>query len=398
MKVTRTNHILHFTALLCLALILAGCSGKRSPMPEGLLHDGQLPNYKYIRFYGDSAPEKAAMRLLLAQWAAQEAATGNTGNFTVLSLSGGGADGAFGAGFLTGWTSRGDRPNFTFVTGVSTGALIAPFAFLGPEYDATLKLLYTTFSTINLVKARPIGSALVGDGLFNVNSFRRALKTYVNTKIINKIAAEHRKGRRLFVGTTNLDEMRPVYWNIGAIAQFQTKKAHQLIRDVILASASVPVAFPPMYFSLEIDGKKYEEMHVDGGVTNQVFAYPPSVHMKKNLDKLGISRKIILYVIRNDALTTKPIQVNPNLGDIAARSLTGLIRNQGIGDLYRIFYVAERDGADFNLAFIPPTFQADSNELFDPNYMSKLFKVGQDMAKSTTPWHKTPPYDLNPQQ
>lgn len=367
-------------------------------MPEGLLNDGQLPNYKYIRFYGDSTPEKTAMRLLLAQWAAQEVVTGKTDDFTVLSLSGGGADGAFGAGFLTGWTFRGDRPDFTFVTGVSTGALIAPFAFLGPEYDATLKLLYTTFSTINLVKARPIGSALAGDGLFNVKSFRQALKTYVNTEVINKIAAEHRKGRRLFVGTTNLDEMRPVYWNIGAIAQLQTEKAHQLIRDVILASASVPVAFPPMYFSLEIDGKKYEEMHVDGGVTNQVFAYPPSIHMKKNLDKLGISRKIILYVIRNDALATKPVQVNPNLGDIAARSLTGLIRNQGIGDLYRIFYVAERDGADFNLAFIPPTFQADSNELFDPDYMSKLFKVGQDMAKSTTPWHKTPPYDLNPQQ
>jgi len=398
MQITRTNHILHFAALLCLTLVLTACGGKRAPMPEGLLHEGQLPNFEYIRFYGDSAPEKAAMRMLMEQWASQDVVTNKAEDFTVLSLSGGGADGAFGAGFLTGWTSRGDRPNFTFVTGVSTGALIAPFAFLGPEHDATLKLLYTTFSTINLVKTRPIGSALAGDALFNVKPFRQALKTYVNDEIINKIAAEHRKGRRLFVGTTNLDEMRPVYWNIGAIAQFQTEEAHQLIRDVILASASVPVAFPPMYFSLEINGKKYEEMHVDGGVTNQVFAYPPSVHMKDTLDELDISRKITLYVIRNDALASKPVQVNPNLGDIASRSLSGLIRNQGIGDLYRIFYVAQRDGADFNLAFIPPTFQADSNELFDPAYMSKLFKVGQDMAKSTTPWHKTPPYDLNPQQ
>nr|WP_321512968.1 patatin-like phospholipase family protein [uncultured Pseudodesulfovibrio sp.] len=398
MQITRTNHILYFTTLVCMAIALTGCSANRSPMPEGLLHEGQLPEYEYIRFYGDSAPEKVAMSKLMHQWALQEVVSDQSDDFTVLSLSGGGADGAFGAGFLTGWTSRGDRPVFTFVTGVSTGALIAPFAFLGPEHDATLKLLYTTFKTKHLVLNRPIGSALAGDSLFNVTPFKLALKTYVNDEIINKIATEHRKGRRLFVGTTNLDEMRPVYWNIGAIAQIQTEKARQLIRDIILASASIPVAFPPMYFSLEINGEKYQEMHVDGGITNQVFAYPPSVHMKKTLNELGISRKIILYVIRNDTLLSKPVQVRPNLGAIASRSLSGLIRNQGIGDLYRIFYVAQRDGADFNLAFIPPTFQADSNELFDPAYMAKLFKVGQDMAKGTKPWHKTPPSDFNPQQ
>ena len=398
MQLMRMTLLIRISALLLLAFVLAGCGAGRPPLPLDLTQAGALPEFRDIRFYGDSTPDQAAMHKLIRQWAAQKSAAQDTDEFTVLSLSGGGADGAFGAGFLTGWTIRGDRPDFTLVTGVSTGALIAPFAFLGPKHDHTLKLLYTTFSTKDLVKTRPIGSALAGDALLNVNPFRRALKKYVNDDVIEAIAQEHRKGRRLFVGTTNLDEMRPVYWDIGAIAQFNNAQAHQLIRDVILASASIPVAFPPVYFSVKTNGDTYYEMHVDGGVTNQVFSYPPSVHMKHALDSLGVSRNIDLYVIRNDALISKPTQVKANLGSIAARSLSGLIRNQGIGDLYRIYLTAQRDGADFNLAYIPPNFEAKSNELFDPDYMSKLFKIGQDMAKGTAPWHKTPPYDLNPEK
>ncbi len=201
----------------------------------------------------------------------------------MLSLSGGGADGAFGAGILSGWSARGDRPTFTMVTGISTGALIAPFAFLGPEYDMLLKLFYTTFSTEDLARPLPVGSAISRNGFFSTKPLREALKQYISAEVITKIATEYRKGRRLIIGTTNLDLMRPVYWDIGAIAQHRSEKNDQLIRDIILASVSVPVAFPPVFITLEAGGNTYDEMHVDGGVTNQVFAYPVSLDLKKVL-------------------------------------------------------------------------------------------------------------------
>lgn len=374
-------------------MLAVGCAPKRNPVPVELQPSAKIIDYDVIRFYGDSTPEN--MDALRKEWAEQGKLLPSEEPLAFLSLSGGGADGAFGAGFLNGWSSTGNRPEFNVVTGVSTGALIAPFAFLGPEYDPVIKLLYTTYTTDMLVKQRPIGSALSGDSLFNTAPLQLALKTFITPRLIAEIGQAHRQGRRLVIGTTNLDEMRPVYWDIGAIAQYDTDEARQLIRDVMRASVSIPVAFPPVYFTVHAEGKAYDEMHVDGGITNQVFSYPAAIKLGAEMQKLGIEHAMSIYVIRNDALKSKGVQVEPNLIDIASRSLAGLIRNQGIGDIYKIESLAKRDGMDFHLAFIPPSWDEESEELFDPVYMKKLFQVGYDMARSTDPWHTEPPSDMS---
>jgi len=377
-----------------LSAMLAGCASKRHAVPVPMQHEAALPDFNEIRFYGDTSIKDTDA--LAQEWGEQSQFFSKDEDLTFLSLSGGGSDGAFGAGFLSGWSAKGDRPEFKVVTGVSTGALMAPFAFLGPGYDRLTEMFYTTFTTENIAVTRPIGSALAGDSLMSTEPLRRALKSYVTAEIIAEIGKAHRKGRRLFIGTTNLDEMRPVYWDIGAIAQYDSEEARQLIRDVILASASIPVAFPPVYFPVEVDGRKYDEMHVDGGITNQVFSYPTSIRLGEVMKKMGDTRKVLLYIIRNDALISRGTQVEPTLSSIATRSLAGLIRNQGIGDLYRMFAIARRDGVDFNLAFIPPTFDEEADEMFDPKYMKKLFKVGYDMALDADSWHAAPPDDLAP--
>ncbi len=374
--------------LIVILLLLAGCGTSRNAKLMEQRGVPALPEFKAIRFYGDTVPKD--IDKISQEWA-KMAETTKGGQVSFLSLSGGGADGAFGAGFLCGWSSQGDRPAFDMVTGVSTGALIAPFAFLGPEHDKLIERLYTTFSTKNIATTRPIGSALAGDSIMSTEPLQQVLKTYISAEVIEQIAREYRKGRMLIIGTTNLDEMRPVYWDIGRIAQHPSEAAHQLIRNVILASASIPVAFPPVYFKVRSAGKTYAEMHVDGGVTNQVFSYPPSIHLAEELEKIGEKRKIVLYVIRNDALVTEGVQVEPYIGGIAARSLAGLIRNQGIGDLYRMYYTSQRDGIDFKLTFIPPDYNEESDEMFSPVYMSKLFVLGHSMAKAPSPWHAAPP-------
>ncbi len=374
----------------CLLLgMLAGCGLKRNPIPVEMQNQAILPGYDQVRFFGDTTPKH--MDKVMQQWAELSRQGKLPDEISFLSLSGGGADGAFGAGFLCGWTEHGDRPVFGLVTGISTGALIAPFAFMGSDYDPFIEMFYTTFETSDLVQQRSYVSAISGDSVYSTEPLRTALKKFINHEFIAKIAAEHRKGRRLLIGTTNLDAMRPVYWDIGALAQYGTLEADQLIRDVILASVSVPVAFPPVYFKVKAGDKVYDEMHVDGGVCNQVFSYPPSIHLADELEKIGEKRKITLYVIRNDALVTEGVQVEPYIGGIAARSLAGLIRNQGIGDLYRMYYTAQRDGVDFKLTFIPPDYREKSDELFSPIYMSKLFILGKSMAKAPNPWHYAPP-------
>lgn len=391
-KEFQQNNIRWICRLILSALLLTllvGCGLKRNPIPVEMQMQASLPGYDQIRFFGDTTPKH--MDKVMEKWAELSKMNKLPAEISFLSLSGGGADGAFGAGFLCGWTKRGDRPVFGLVTGISTGALIAPFAFMGSDYDPFIEMFYTTFETSDLVLQRSYVSAISGDSVYSTEPLKEALKKFVNHEFIAKIAIEHSKGRRLLIGTTNLDAMRPVYWDIGALAQYGTPEADQLIRDVILASASVPVAFPPVYFKVKAGDKIYDEMHVDGGVSNQVFSYPPSIHLAEELEKIGEKRKIILYIIRNDVLVTEGVQVEPYIGGIAARSLAGLIRNQGIGDLYRMYYTAQRDGVDFRLTFIPPDYNEEAEELFSPIYMTKLFMLGHSMAKAPHPWHTAPP-------
>jgi len=308
-----------------------------------------------------------------------------------LAISGGGDDGAFGAGFLNGWTKAGTRPQFKLVTGISTGALIAPFAFLGPAYDAKLKELYTGISFKDIAEMRSLLLVLFADALADNAPLVKLVKKYINQDMLDAIAVEHTKGRILLVGTTNLDARRPVIWNITEIAASHNPKALELVQKLLIASAAIPGTFPPVMIDVKVDGKSYQEMHVDGGTASQVFVYPAAVKLRELSKEQGIERERKLYILRNARLDPEWAQVDRRTLSIAFRAISALIQYQGIGDLYRIYSITQRDGVDFNLAFIPPTFKASHMTDFDTAYMRELFELGYRMAEKGYTWDKTPP-------
>jgi len=390
MKTSRTL----FLVVFVVTSLMWGCAGlkKRTPLPKDLSPVAQVPGISDVRMWGDEPPPFTAewMSMTKAELKARYPAMIRTSH-NYLALSGGGADGAFGAGLLVGWTAKGDRPEFTMVTGISTGALIAPFAFLGPDYDAKLKEVYTTNSTEDIIKKLPFFKIRSAAAVASTEPLRKMLAKYVDQETMEAIAVEHHKGRRLLVGTTNLDAGRPVIWNIGEIAASGDPNALDLIHDLLVASASIPCAFPPVFIEVEAEGSRYDEMHVDGGAASQVFIIPTGLDWRRVQQKLEVQGTARAYIIRNDRLVADWQAVKPRLVSIAGRSIISLISNNGYGDLYRLYLETQQAGIEYNLAYIPSEFNEKSKEPFDPEYMGKLFDLGYQMALSGYPWDKTPP-------
>jgi predicted acylesterase/phospholipase RssA len=393
----------HIGRLIVTGLLatLLGCATvpERTPLPLELTNKASIPGIPDARFWGDEWP-KFAMQMFETSSSAElrEKFPGIYGKpHDYLAISGGGANGAFGAGLLVGWTAAGTRPEFTMVTGVSTGALTAPFAFLGSDYDDKLKRVYTTTTTRDIVKKRGLISAILGDSVTDSTPLEELIAKYIDADMIEAIARAHRSGRRLFIGTVNLDAGRPVIWNIGAIAASDYPQKITLIHEILRASASIPVAFPPVLIPVTTDGKHYDEMHVDGGTGSQVFVYPAAVDWRQITQKLQVQGEPRVYVIRNSFLDPDYRGVKRSVFPIATRTIDSLIRTQGIGDLYQIYALCKRDGNDFNLAWIPSDFTAEPNEMFDPVYMKKLFDRGYQMALHGYPWQKAPPGFILPE-
>ena len=309
-----------------------------------------------------------------------------------LAISGGGDAGAFGSGLLVGWTQAGSRPEFKGVTGISTGALIAPFAFLGPEYDDDLKTVFTTISPDSIFEPRSFLAALIDDALADSAPLARTMQQYIDEEMLRRIAEEYQeKGRLLLIGTTDLDARRPVIWNMGAIASSGSPDSLDLFRKILLASAAIPGAFPPVMIDVEVDGQQYQEMHVDGGAMAQVFLYPPGLSLREEAKARGVVRERTLYIIRNARLDPDWASVERLTLDIASRAISSLIHSQGIGDLFQIYLLSQRDGLDYNLAFIGEEFDAQKEEEFETQFMQKLFDYGYDLGWKGYPWKKTPP-------
>jgi hypothetical protein len=320
-----------------------------------------------------------------------------------LAISGGGDDGAFGAGLLVGWSDRGDRPEFDMVTGVSTGALSAPFAFLGRAYDPQLKAVYTETNAGDIfVKRAPLLGAIAGDALTDNTPLREMISRFVDDELVRRIAEEYAKGRLLFILTTNLDQGRPVIWNIGAIASSKNPKARELIGEVLLASTSIPVVFPPVMLNVTVGGERYQEMHVDGGTIAQAFLYPPSISLRTVALRTGLNektlraeRKRVAYVIRNGRLTRSEESVSLRTIAIAKEALSTMTTASGVNDTYRMFLLARRDGVDFNLAAIGDDFTVPYKGPFAPDYMQSLFDYGYQKSRAGYRWQKAPPGYVN---
>jgi len=376
------------------ALLLQACSSAtvRNPLPAENSGQATIPGIPSARFWGDESPLNHEAWLARSDRELEEeypALIGVEHNY--LALSGGGAKGAFGAGVLAGWTDAGTRPDFEIVTGVSTGALIAPMAFLGSDYDELMEKMYTGIKSEDIIiKVRGI-SALWNESVGSSAPLQSLLENIVDDAMIKAIAAEHRRGRRLFITTTNLDAARAVSWSVSAIAASGDPKAGKLIRKIMLASASIPGVFPPVFFEVEAGGLVYDEMHMDGGMSTQVMFYPVGMNWRALEERLRTVGAPNVYVIRNAFLSPKYRQVEPRSLAIVNRSIDTLIRTQGLGDIYRIYLQSQKDGLDYHLAYIPQEFDMKSNEAFDPEFMTQLFQLGRQMGRDGSAWSEAPP-------
>jgi hypothetical protein len=392
-RTTLTAHALRLVAALMLPLIAAGCASmeRSTAVPTGETMRATvlgLPNARFYPYADTKAMAAEGMQAVQREIAYRRSAgLGGplpTANF--LALSGGGDDGAFGAGLLVGWTKRGTRPEFKLVTGISTGALIAPFAFLGPDYDDALTDVYTNVDQKDIFTKRSVLAALTDDALADTAPLYKTISRHLDERMMKRIAQEYGKGRLLLIATTNLDAGRPVIWNIGAIARTGKPEALELIKRVLLASASIPAAFPPVMFDVSVDGHPYQEMHVDGGAVAQSFLYPPTLRLST-----GLQRRRVAYIIRNGRLWAPWKSVERNTLTIAGRAVATLIASNGVGDLYRIYATTRRDKVDFNLAYIDSDFTEPYKEPFDRAYMGKLYDYGRRLAERGYPWKKGPP-------
>src|SRR6195256_2999074 len=368
--------------LLAVTFILAGCSSlPRTPYTAPDAASSTVLDLSELRSYAD---EPASMFL-------RAEVSSGAGPLSYLALSGGGADGAYGAGVLNGWTAAGTRPQFSVVSGVSTGALIAPFAFLGPAYDATLRDVYTSGIAESLLDTPSLVHALFGSGLFGNTQLRALVARYVNQDMLAAIAAENTKGRKLLIVTTNLDTQRTVIWDMGRIATIGSPQALDLFRDVLAASASIPVVFPPMLIEAEANGHRFQEMHVDGGVTAPVLTLPEAFLLRNGALARGLRMNI--YVLINDKVD-RDFQLVPNSTiDIAARTSASVTKTQIRSVLYETYDFARRNNFGFNLTYIDKDVPSPGSFGFEASYMRSLYQYGYDKAKTGDFWAKAPPSD-----
>jgi len=374
------------SAVVAATILLSGCGLSRNPVPLDRISDGQLPGFSDVRRWGSQY--RPDVKMGADPWS----------DCSVLALSGGGASGAFGAGFLNGWTASGTRPTFRVVTGISTGSLIAPLAFLGPDYDAELKEFYTHTRTRDILHIQGLFGALwraiTGESVASTAPLQKLIAQLAREDTLAAIAREHARGRRLYIGSTNLDAQQLVLWDMGAIASSGHPDALKLFRKVMLASASIPGAFPPVYFEVEVDGRRYDEMHVDGGVITGVFGIGRlSAEQVETAEREG---PCSCYVIRNGRLDAEPVQVARSTLKIAMRSLSTVMTTLLWEDLSRIYVLAREGKIDFNYVSLPHDYESHSKEPFDPGEMTRLFEMGYAMAKDGYRWNKTLPVFKSP--
>ncbi|MGL6073479.1 MAG: patatin-like phospholipase family protein [Fimbriiglobus sp.] len=301
----------------------------------------------------------------------------------ILALSGGGSFGAYSAGVINGWTRTNERPTFDVVTGISTGALIAPAAFLGPKYDELLRKFYTEVERKDVLRFRNLATIPFRDAAASSAPLRKILETHITSEMLDEIAIEHRKGRRLYVATMNLDDRRSVVWDLGEMACRKEENRASMVRDVILASCSIPGVFPPVPLDVVIDGKKKTEMHVDGGVVAPVFV-PPDI-----IEAAG--KDANLYVLIAGKFYSDATAVRPKVLKVLSASGGALMHSQTRKDVANLYHMAELHGLKFHVTALRQEFLTTDNGIeFHPNEMSRLFVEGVRVGIEKD-WQTTPP-------
>lgn len=368
------------TAVLSAGLLLSACaSGARSDFGLSEREAASPVGFPNVRF---SIEDEAAAQKI-EQQLGEGVPKGPDGHFDLIALSGGGANGAFSAGLINGWTASGRRPDFEVVTGVSTGALAAPFVFLGPRWDARLKEAYVGGQATGLLQSRGV-RALFGSGVFSGEPLRRLVESHVDEAMLAEVAAEHAKGRLLLVATTDLDAQRGVIWNMGAIAERGGPEALALFRDVLIASASIPGAFPPVMIRSQGHGTVLEEMHVDGGVMNPFVALP---QIMWNWDDVaGVFEGARLYVVVNGKDAPR-FSVTRDAGiPVLSRSLDAVLGGQLRATIAANRAFASRNGLEFHVAAIPEDYDGANSLDFNQASMQAVYDLGEALGRTGEAW------------
>jgi Patatin-like phospholipase len=383
---------------LALSVLLQACRTlpRLDAVPPNLTEQAVIPGIPNARFWLDR-DLNPFIQSVVQDFKREQDTFGNTNDSSnalppiyMLAISGGGDDGPFAAGLLAGWSVHGDRPQFKVVTGISAGALIAPFAFLGSQYDEVIRRVATSVKRENIFHFRNSLAGLASDGMADSKPLAQLVAQYVTPELLAEIAREFEKGRVLEIGTTDLDAGRAVTWNMGAIASSRSPAALTLFRNIMIASASIPGAVSPVMIDVEVDGKPFQEMHVDGGVITQVFLYPSRIFPElAKATGTALRRQVYAYVIRNGRLEPEWSETRRRTLSVGGRAISALIETQGINDLDRIYETAQRDGVHINLAYIGTDFVAEPHARFDAAYMKRLFDYAYQAGMRGYLWHQT---------
>ena len=382
-----------------LAASLPGCAlpERGPPVPLGRTSEATVlgvPNERLFPAMGAAPMEAEFVAAMERQRRARGLASlADMPQLQLLAVSGGGENGAFGAGLLCGWTAQGARPTFDLVTGISTGALTAPFVFLGSDYDPQLRAVYTETPPAQILAKRSLTAALFDDAMADNAPLFKTISGYVDDRMLAAIAAAYDSGRLLLVASTDLDAQVPVIWNIGAIAKSGHPRALDTIRRVLLASAAIPGAFPPSMIEVTMDGKTYQEMHVDGGAFAQTFLYPSALTAnRQQRRRAGLPVvEARAFIIRNGRLDPEWATVERRTLGIAGRAISTMIAAAGYNDVIRIYAITQRDGVDYNLAYIGRDFNEVLPSAFDSGYMRALYDYAFQQARRGYDWAKKPP-------
>jgi hypothetical protein len=363
------------------AMAITGCATvNRIPYTQQEQAEAVIPGIPGARLWADNPAIATGRRSVVSRVPVKQP--------TVLALSGGGADGAFGAGLLTGWSAHGTRPQFTFVTGASAGALIAPFAFLGAAHDETLRSVFASGEMANLLQSEGLGG-LFGAGLFKTAPLRELIARHVDAGLLAAIAQEYRAGRRLYVVTTNLDAQRTAIWDMGKIAASGEPGALDLFRNVLTASASIPGVFSPVLIDVEAQGRHFAEMHVDGGVTTNVLILPEAV-LVSGTPVFPPDARPKVYIVMNGKLSPDFEVVKASTLPIVTRSFETSVRANTRNTLLASYQFAKGRNWEFNLTSVDPDYPKPNSIGFDQTYMQQLFDYGHQRGRSGIIWQSTP--------
>ena len=317
-------------------------------------------------------------------------------SFSILALSGGGSRGAFGTGFVDAWFESKKMPYFNIVTGVSTGAIMAPFVFLhDKEQMDTLKYFYT-HSTTEDVFANDWFSFVSGY-VANAKPLEKILDSLIDEEFLDKIAKEYNKGRRLYIGTTNLDTGKFTVWDMGAIAASHYPNKLARFKKIILASSALPAFVPPQYIKIQEDGKDYYQMHVDGGVYNQIFVVGILEDWSKLLQLKHLQKtQVTLYLVSNRKYRQRDYYqpVKQNLVDIVKAYVLTEMDLLFDKSTYRIYMAAKAKGYAFKMVAIPNNMKPiiENPTQFEPQKLQKLFDMGYNMGMNPE-WIEKVSYD-----